>query len=95
MIARNPDYKSDPEELRPDDTTGHRFSAGYPHVSEDPLAAYLSQIGSYPLLTRQQEIDLAKEIEFSRRRAIKRNCHTNMPRTICFTTVSMICSTRD
>jgi RNA polymerase primary sigma factor len=36
-------------------------------MPEDPLAAYLSQIGAYPLLTRQQEIDIAKDLEFNRR----------------------------
>ncbi len=67
MIAQNPNYQTAPDDLRSDDTDHPRLIAGHPHVSEDPIAAYLSQIGSYPLLTRQQEIDIAKEIESRRR----------------------------
>ena len=37
------------------------------HVTEDFLQTYLSQIGSIPLLSREQEIELAKEIEGNRR----------------------------
>ena len=36
--------------------------------SDDPVCQYLRQIGRYPLLTRQQEIDLAKRVELTRRR---------------------------
>jgi RNA polymerase primary sigma factor len=35
---------------------------------DDPLRLYLNQIGKIPLLTRQQETDLAAEVEISRRR---------------------------
>jgi RNA polymerase primary sigma factor len=66
MIARNPDYITDTD-LSSSEADQPRLIARDPHVSEDPVAAYLSQIGSYPLLTRQQEIDIAKEIAFSRR----------------------------
>ncbi len=68
MIAQNPNYRSDADDLRSNEAEDSRYGAGHPPVSEDPLAAYLSQIGSYPLLTRQQEIDIAKEIQVSRRR---------------------------
>jgi RNA polymerase primary sigma factor len=36
--------------------------------SDDPVRMYLTQMGEIPLLTRQQEIQLAKRIEITRRR---------------------------
>ena len=36
--------------------------------SDDPVRMYLTQMGEIPLLTRQQEISLAKQIEDTRRR---------------------------
>ena len=36
--------------------------------SDDPVRMYLTQMGEIPLLTRQQEIHLAKQIEVTRRR---------------------------
>jgi RNA polymerase primary sigma factor len=36
--------------------------------SDDPVRMYLTQMGEIPLLTRQQEISLAKEIEITRAR---------------------------
>jgi len=36
--------------------------------SDDPVRMYLTQMGEIPLLTRQEEISLAKEIEITRRR---------------------------
>ena len=36
--------------------------------SDDPVRMYLTQMGEIPLLTRQQEIELAKRIEVTRRR---------------------------
>jgi RNA polymerase primary sigma factor len=35
--------------------------------SDDPVRMYLTQMGEIPLLTRQQEIALAKRIEIARR----------------------------
>ena len=40
--------------------------------SDDPVRMYLTQMGEIPLLTRQQEIALAKEIEITRRRFRRR-----------------------
>src|SRR5205085_2531633 len=35
---------------------------------DDPLGLYLRQMGSIPLLSRQQELDLAQRLETARRR---------------------------
>jgi len=40
--------------------------------SDDPVRMYLTQMGEIPLLTRQQEIALAKEIEVTRRQFRRR-----------------------
>ena len=40
--------------------------------SDDPVRMYLTQMGEIPLLTRQQEIALAKEIEITRRKFRRR-----------------------
>ena len=34
--------------------------------SDDPVRMYLTQMGEIPLLTRQEEISLAKKIEITR-----------------------------
>ena len=39
-----------------------------PRVSDDPIRMYLSQMAEIPLLTRDEEISLAKRIEITRRR---------------------------
>ena len=45
--------------------------------SDDPVRMYLTQMGEIPLLTRQQEISLAKEIEITRARFRRKllECH--------------------
>src|SRR5690606_15834784 len=39
---------------------------------DDPVRTYLQQMGEIPLLTRDEEISLAKKIEISRKRFRKR-----------------------
>ena len=41
---------------------------GLPKLSDDPIRMYLSQMAVVPLLTREQEISLAKKIEVTRKR---------------------------
>ncbi len=41
---------------------------GMPHGSSDPIRMYLSQMANIPLLTRDEEIRLAKKIELTRKR---------------------------
>jgi len=42
-------------------------TADAPRASDDPIRMYLSQMAEIPLLTREQEISLAKKIEITRR----------------------------
>ncbi|MEW4491068.1 RNA polymerase sigma factor RpoD [Thalassoglobus sp. JC818] len=48
--------------------TGLEGETGGGRMIDDPVRMYLSQMGEIPLLTRQEEIDLAKKIEFTRKR---------------------------
>jgi RNA polymerase primary sigma factor len=44
------------------------LTEGMPHGSSDPIRMYLSQMANIPLLTRDDEIRLAKKIELTRKR---------------------------
>ena len=53
-----------------EDNSGEEMLAGIDETeswSDDPVRMYLTQMGEIPLLTRQQEISLAKKIEITRR----------------------------
>ncbi len=64
VMAPNPDFRDEPRDEKT--TRQRKIAADVPTASEDTVHLYLSQIGSFPLLTRQQEIDLAKEVELNR-----------------------------
>ena len=69
MIARNPSFPTHLDDDRDDGrATPAPSEARCALASEDPLTAYLFQIGSIPLLTRRQEIDLSKRLEVNRDR---------------------------
>jgi RNA polymerase primary sigma factor len=56
------------DEIEPDDLSGEDLleTEDLESWSDDPVRMYLTQMGEIPLLTRQQEIALAKEIEITR-----------------------------
>lgn len=47
---------------------GPRASTGAPKLSDDPIRLYLNQMSEIPLLSREEEISLAKKIEITRKR---------------------------
>jgi RNA polymerase primary sigma factor len=55
-----------------------------PKLSDDPIRMYLSQMAEIPLLTREQEISLAKKIEVTRKRFRRSvlGCNYTMQTTI-------------
>ncbi|MCA9163378.1 MAG: sigma-70 family RNA polymerase sigma factor, partial [Planctomycetales bacterium] len=50
------------------DDDGDQFDVDDAAATEDPIRVYLGQIGRYPLLTRREEISLARQVEVTRRR---------------------------
>ena len=58
-LDAEPELKADELLISPDDNDSW---------SDDPVRMYLTQMGEIPLLTRQQEIALAKQIEITRAR---------------------------
>src|SRR6185503_18690878 len=59
---------ADPEPNLADGDRGFVLTDGMPHGSSDPIRMYLSQMSNIPLLTRDEEIRLAKKIELTRKR---------------------------
>ncbi|MHC4779410.1 MAG: RNA polymerase sigma factor RpoD [Planctomycetota bacterium] len=61
------------ESPRPDEGPGGRgVREGLDQKIDDPVRMYLTQMGEIPLLSREQEIALAKQIELTRKRFRKR-----------------------
>lgn len=65
------------EEVRPTATEA-------PKLSDDPIRMYLSQMAEIPLLSREEEISLAKKIEVTRKRFRRSllSCHFAMRNTV-------------
>jgi len=59
-------------------------SRDMPKLSDDPVRMYLTQMAEIPLLTRQQEISLAKKIEVTRKRFRRSvlGCNYSMQATV-------------
>jgi RNA polymerase primary sigma factor len=68
-LEREDDDESLDLEIKPEDDEEFLLSGeDNESWSDDPVRMYLTQMGEIPLLTRQQEIQLAKRIEVTRRR---------------------------
>ena len=50
---------------------------------DDPVRMYLTQMGEIPLLTRDEEIMLAKKIEITRKRFLKKVLHSDLSLSTC------------
>ncbi|MEP9411683.1 MAG: RNA polymerase sigma factor RpoD [Candidatus Brocadia sp.] len=50
---------------------------------DDPVRMYLTQMGEIPLLTRDEEIMLAKKIEITRKRFLKKVMHSDLSLATC------------
>src|SRR3990167_6899527 len=54
-----------------------------PEKIDDPVRMYLTQMGEIPLLTRDEEIMLAKKIEITRKRFLKKVLHSDLSLATC------------
>ncbi len=75
----------DAEEAEPFPETELEFGE-VPTITEkidDPVRMYLTQMGEIPLLTRDEEIMLAKKIEITRKRFLKKVLHSDLSLATC------------
>ncbi|MEM8680565.1 MAG: sigma-70 family RNA polymerase sigma factor [Planctomycetota bacterium] len=75
----------DPAPAKPTDEQGQEIpTEELPKLNDDPIRMYLAQMSGIPLLTREQEIYLAKKIEIARKRFRRSllSCHFAMTTTI-------------
>ncbi|MCA9120946.1 MAG: sigma-70 family RNA polymerase sigma factor [Planctomycetaceae bacterium] len=94
LVEEAPDEEFDDEELRKapaaEDLQGKEevpallAAEDLPKLSDDPIRMYLSQMAVIPLLSREEEISLAKKIELTRKlfRRTLLSCDYAMRRTV-------------
>ncbi len=63
LIAEVASLAADEDEATPEDVEELDLSAGEDEKSADPVRVYLRQMGTVPLLTREQEVSIAQRIE--------------------------------
>src|SRR5689334_19333173 len=64
--------------------------SGMPEKIDDPVRMYLTQMGEIPLLTRDQEIYLAKTIEITRKRFRKKAIGSGLAMTAALATLEEV-----
>jgi RNA polymerase primary sigma factor len=74
-----------------EETTETLFARGVmPEKIDDPVRMYLTQMGEIPLLTRDQEIHLAKTIEITRKRFRKKIIGSGLCMTLALETLEEV-----
>ncbi|MBI3844611.1 MAG: RNA polymerase sigma factor RpoD [Planctomycetes bacterium] len=77
-IIEEGEAPSEKAAAEPADDDDRPFGNGPSEKIDDPVRMYLTQMGEIPLLTRDEEISLAKRIEFSRKRFRKKVMESNL-----------------
>ncbi|MBT7917599.1 MAG: sigma-70 family RNA polymerase sigma factor [Planctomycetaceae bacterium] len=67
VVSKAPEPSTDSLRTPTTPTPKQPATTGMPKLSDDPIRLYLTQMSEIPLLTRDQEISLAKQIEKNRR----------------------------
>jgi RNA polymerase primary sigma factor len=86
LVTEAPGAEPKPAAMAEDENAGDLAIPAdqLPKLSDDPIRMYLSQMAEIPLLTREQEISLAKKIEVTRKRFRRSvlGCNYTMQATI-------------
>ena len=72
MLPGTEDERERPEPVEEEEESDLFKDAGPTEKIDDPVRMYLTQMGEIPLLTREEEIRLAKQIELTRKRFRKK-----------------------